>query len=74
MSSVHIYASEKKINRPSWCLGSTSGDWFDLSYLSTSKASPNDSGIVIIIIVGEVDLIEHDVHYIAQTENREVPG
>jgi len=38
------------------------GDWFDLSYLSTSKASPNETGIVIaiIIVIGEVDWALHD--------------
>jgi hypothetical protein len=39
------------------------GDWFSSkTYLLTSKASPNDSGIVIVIIViviGEVDLVFH---------------
>jgi hypothetical protein len=43
-----------------------------LIYLSTSKASPNDSGIVIIviiviIIVGEVELIFHGGAIIAQS-------
>ena len=38
---------------------------FDLSYLSTSKASPNDTGIVIIIIIviiviiGKAVVIKH---------------
>jgi hypothetical protein len=39
-----------KINRPSRVRRAIG---FDLDYLSTSKASPNDTGIVIIII-GEV--------------------
>ena len=49
-----------KINRPSRVRRAI---WFDLSYLSTSKASPNDSGIVIVIIVviGEADFVLHDV-------------
>ena len=36
---------------------------FDLSYLSTSKASPNDTGIVIIIIImiGKLDVVDHRV-------------
>jgi hypothetical protein len=40
-----------------------------LIYLSTSKASPNDSGIVIIIIViiGEVIVVEHRGAIIAQS-------
>ena len=44
--------------------------WFDLDYLSTSRASPNDTGIVIIIIViGEVEvaIFEHCVAIIAQS-------
>jgi len=34
-----------------------SGDWLDLNYLSTSKASPNDLGtvIVVIIVIGKVN-------------------
>jgi hypothetical protein len=28
-----------------------SGDWFDLSDLSAGKASPNDTGIIVIIVV-----------------------
>jgi hypothetical protein len=53
------------------------GDWFPSNtYLLTSKASPNDSGIVIIVIViiiGEVDLLEHrDANY--STEWKVVTG
>jgi hypothetical protein len=46
-----------KINRPSHLRRAIG---FDLDYLSTSKASPNDTGIVIIIItiICEV-VIEH---------------
>ncbi|MCB9112643.1 MAG: hypothetical protein H6634_15460 [Anaerolineales bacterium] len=43
---------------------------FDLSYPSTSKASPNDFGIVIIVIIiviGEVVVIEHRGGIIAQS-------
>jgi hypothetical protein len=44
-----------KINRPShmrWAI------WFDFDYPSTSKASPNDTGIVIIVVViGEANLV-----------------
>jgi hypothetical protein len=49
-----------KINRPSRVRRAI---WFDLNYLSTSKASPNDLGIVIVIIVviGEADFVLHDV-------------
>jgi len=37
------------------------GDWFDLNYLSNGKASPNDTRIVIIIVViGEADIVLHD--------------
>jgi len=37
------------------------GDWFPtLSYFLTSKASPNDRGIIVIIIV--VDEAEHVFH------------
>jgi hypothetical protein len=47
-----------KINRPSLMRRAI---WIDLSYLSTSKASPNDSGIVIVIIVvGEAVRVLHD--------------
>jgi hypothetical protein len=38
------------------------GDWFpSKTYLLTSKASPNDTWIVIIVIivVGEVIVVEH---------------
>jgi hypothetical protein len=41
-----------------------------LSYSSTSKASPNDTGIVIviiIIIIGEVVVVEHRGAIIAQS-------
>jgi hypothetical protein len=45
------------------------GDWFLLrTYLSTSKASPNDLAIVIIvIIIGEAQLRLHTGGIIAQT-------
>jgi hypothetical protein len=46
------------------------GDWFPLrTYFLTSQASPNDSGIVIIVIVviGKAELILHDDGIIAQT-------
>jgi hypothetical protein len=47
------------------------GDWFPLgTYLLTSKASPNDSKIVIvviIIVIGEADLLLHIGGIIAQT-------
>jgi hypothetical protein len=48
-----------------WAIG------FDFKYLSTGKASPNDSGIVIviIIIVGEERLAFHGGGIIAQTHN-----
>jgi hypothetical protein len=48
-----------KINRPSRLRRAIS---FDLGYLSTSKASPNDTGIVIIIVIiigEEVVAVEH---------------
>jgi len=55
-----------KINRPSRLRRAIG---FDLCYLSTSKASPNDSGIVIIviIIVGEEFVFEHRGAIIAQS-------
>ena len=43
---------------------------FDSSYLSVSKASPNDLVIiiiVIIIIIGEVIVLAHDCGIIAQS-------
>jgi hypothetical protein len=45
------------------------GDWFPFrTYFLTSKASPNDSGIVIIvIIIGEAKLVVHIGGIIAQT-------
>jgi hypothetical protein len=47
------------------------GDWFLLrTYFLTSKASPNDSEIVIvviIIIIGEAQLVLHMGGIIAQT-------
>ena len=45
-----------KINRPSRLRRAI---LFDLSYSSTCKASPNDIGIVIIIIIGEEIIVEH---------------
>lgn len=48
--------------------------WFDFRFLSTGQASPNDTGIVIIIIVGGAERIFHDGGIIAQTRFREVPG
>jgi hypothetical protein len=49
------------------------GDWFPCrTYFLTSKASPNDSGIVIIvviIIVGEAKFVLHIGGIIAQTIN-----
>jgi hypothetical protein len=55
-----------KINRPSllrWAIG-----FLFFSYFSTSKASPNDSEIVIvvIIIVGEAARVSHGDGIIAQ--------
>jgi hypothetical protein len=52
-----------KINRPSRLRRAIG---FDLSYSSTSKASPNDTGIVIIIIIGKVDAGLHSAAIIAQ--------
>jgi hypothetical protein len=47
------------------------GDWFPLrTYFLTSKASPNDSGIVIvviIIVIDEAQLVLHMGGIIAQT-------
>jgi hypothetical protein len=47
------------------------GDWFPLrTYFLTSKASPNDSGIVIIVIIiviGEAKFVLHIGGIIAQT-------
>jgi hypothetical protein len=46
------------------------GDWFPLkTYFLTSKASPNDTGmivIIIIIVIGEAELISHSDGIIAQ--------
>ena len=54
-----------KINRPSRLRRAIG---FDLIYSSTSKASPNDTGIVIIIIIiGEVVGFEHRGGIIAQS-------
>jgi len=40
--------------------------------LSTSKASPNDTGIVIIIIImiGKLDVVDHRARIIAQSSVR----
>jgi len=47
------------------------GDWFSFrTYFLTSKASPNDPGIiviVVIIIVGETRSVWHSDGIIAQT-------
>jgi len=45
------------------------GDWFPFrSYFLTSKASPNDREIIVIviIIIGEVELVSHSDGIIAQ--------
>ncbi len=45
------------------------GDWFPFrTYFLTSKASPNDRGIIVIviIIIGEVELVSHSDGIIAQ--------
>jgi hypothetical protein len=47
------------------------GDWFPLrTYFLTSKASPNDQGmtvmVVVIIVIGEAELELHGVGIIAQ--------
>ena len=60
----HLFTD--KINRPTllrWAIG-----FLLKTYFSTSKASPNDLKIVIvvIIIVGEVDFILHGDGIIAQ--------
>ncbi len=48
------------------------GDWISFrTYFSTSKASPNDTGIIVIIVViiviGEAKAVLHSVGIIAQT-------
>jgi hypothetical protein len=47
------------------------GDWFPLrTYFLTSKASPNDTGmivIIVVIIIGEAERILHGDGIIAQT-------
>ena len=46
------------------------GDWFRFkTYFLTSKASPNDTGIIVIVIIviGEVELVLHSDGIIAQT-------
>jgi len=47
------------------------GDWFRFkTYFLTSKASPNDTGIiviVVIIVIGEAELVLHSDGIIAQT-------
>jgi hypothetical protein len=48
------------------------GDWFSFkTYLLTSKASPNDRGIIVIIVmiivVGEAQFVSHSAGIIAQT-------
>jgi hypothetical protein len=41
-----------------------SGDWCDVSSLSTSHASPNvRTGVIVIIIVGEAGVLLHGRHY-----------
>ena len=69
MSSIHnIWCPSllilDKINRPSRLRRAIG---FFKSLLLTSKASPNDIGIVIIIIIGEVKLIFHNGGIIAQS-------
>jgi hypothetical protein len=44
------------------------GDWLPLrTYFLTSRASPNDARIVIVIIIGEAELVLHGGGIIAQT-------
>ncbi len=66
MKPVRSVCDVDKINRPSRLRRAI---LFDLFYSSTSKASPNDTGIVIIIIIiiGEVKLVFHNGGIIAQT-------
>jgi len=62
-----LWLISDKINRPSLF---ALGDWFSLrTYFSTSKASPNDAEIVIIVIIiviGEAKLVLHICGIIAQ--------
>jgi hypothetical protein len=56
-----------KINRPSRMRRAIG---FDLRNLSTSKASPNDTGIVIvviIIVIGRAGVGQHRARIIAQS-------
>jgi len=65
MKPVRSVCDVDKINRPSRLRRAI---LFDLFYSSTSKASPNDTGIIVIIIVvviGEVKLMFHDGGIIA---------
>ena len=67
MKPVRSVCDVDKINRPSRLRRAI---LFDLFYSSTSNASPNDTGIVIIIviiIIGEVKLVFHNGGIIAQT-------
>lgn len=62
-----LWLISDKINRPSLF---ALGDWFLLrAYVSTSQASPNDSKIVIIVIIieiGEAKWVPHIGGIIAQ--------
>jgi len=66
MKPVRSVCDVDKINRPSRLRRAI---LFDLFYSSTSRASPNDTEIVIIIIIiiGEVKLVFHNGGIIAQT-------
>lgn len=46
----------------------------DFIYTSTSKVSPNDTGIVIIIIVDEAGLVFHGGGIIAQSRFQQASG
>ncbi len=70
MESVPPCDIYDKINRPSHPSSSSgaSGDWFDLRDGSTCNASPNDTGIVVvvvIIVIGEVEVAVHSDGIIA---------
>ena len=68
MFSARSAVSNRQNKSP---FASALGDWFPLrTYFLTSKASPNDMGvivIVIIIVIGEAQMVLHSDGIIAQT-------
>jgi hypothetical protein len=69
MSFVHDVPPMMRCRQNNSPFAGALGDWFPFrTYFLTSRASPNDARIVIvIIIIGEAELVLHGDGIIAQT-------